>query len=156
MERNVNDHLSGRYGPSRSVAEPKPHEPNQRSSMSNEGLDYAGIQGLQSVPVSLSNSQPSPESEQPERSAGYVMYPLVPTYGPEYLKTGRIQLMRSASPETNAITYMEQALHQVSLCIFNLSYLLSKMIFIKSIFILYLCFVWLSCNHAIKNETMAT
>ncbi|VDM35392.1 unnamed protein product [Hydatigera taeniaeformis] len=114
--------ISGRFASSRTVDEPKSPCVNQRLPLANESL------GFNEMPVSRSSKPPMPSScdvggsynpmvstvtpsSQSEDSSRWVMYPPVPAYGSEHLRTGRFHLMRNTSPDSSAVTYMEQALH---------------------------------------------
>lgn len=117
--------ISGRFATSRTVDEPKSPGVNQRPPLTNEGLSFTEMPVSRSSKLPLSAScdvggaynpmistvaPPPPHSEDSSR---WVMYPPVPAYGSEHLRTGRFHLMRNTSPDGNAVTYMEQALHHV-------------------------------------------
>eukprot|EP00108_Taenia_solium_P012327 TsM_000830900 transcript=TsM_000830900 gene=TsM_000830900 len=115
--------ISGRFASSRTVDESKSPGVNQRLPLANEGLNFNEMPVSRSSKLPLSTScdvggaynpmvstvaPPPPHSEDSTR---WVMYPSVPAYGSEHLRTGRFHLMRNISPDSNAVTYMEQALH---------------------------------------------
>ncbi|EUB59273.1 PAB-dependent poly(A)-specific ribonuclease subunit [Echinococcus granulosus] len=112
MDPKLNDpFMSGRFASSRTVDEPKSPVINQRLPLASEGLGFNEMPVSRPSKLQLSGScdvggaynpmvptvpPPPPHSEDSSR---WVMYPPVPAYGSEHLKTGRFHLMRNTSPD---------------------------------------------------------
>ncbi|VDK36838.1 unnamed protein product [Taenia asiatica] len=103
--------ISGRFASSRTVDEPKSPGVNQRLPLANEGLNFNEMPVSRPSKLPLSTScdvggaynpmvstvaPPPPHSEDSSR---WAMYPPVPAYGSEHLRTGRFHLMRNTSPD---------------------------------------------------------
>ncbi|VUZ47052.1 unnamed protein product [Hymenolepis diminuta] len=125
MDAKLNDPFAqSRYGSGRPLDEQKNVGIIQRMPLMNDGLGY------RDMPVSHSSGPPMAsassgltgggdfgglmppnqvQSPPTANASQWAMYPPVPPYGSEHLRTGRFYLMRSASPDIDAASYIEQA-----------------------------------------------
>lgn len=129
MDAKLNDPFAqSRYGSGRPLDEQKNVGIMQRMPLINDGLGY------RDMPVSHSSGPPMASASSGLTSGGdfgglmppnqvqssptanasqWAMYPPVPPYGSEHLRTGRFYLMRSTSPDIDAASYIEQATFRV-------------------------------------------
>ncbi|KAM7541484.1 hypothetical protein Aperf_G00000042098 [Anoplocephala perfoliata] len=124
MEPKFSDpFISNRFGSSRPLEEPKGLGVNQRMPLVNDGLCFRDISASHAsglpMPTSsdiigtgdFSGLMTTTPSQPPgsDDASQWTMYPSVPPYGAEHLRTGRFYLIRSSSPDIDAASYIEQA-----------------------------------------------